>query len=143
MESEAHRRHTEAILRTGATMPPVLWRAASLSLQPRLRRAGAHPGSRSSRPLACATQLSAAVLAPVALAAHQLTYSLWSLASFLTAPLEQAALTFLPAARSEPALDSPLHHLASPTNRRYPPALPDASLQCLRVYLDLKLQQGV
>lgn len=45
-------------------------------------------------------QLAAAVLAPVTLAAHQLLYSLWSLASFVTTPLEQAALTFLPAARS-------------------------------------------
>jgi len=44
--------------------------------------------------------LSAAVLAPVTLAAHQLTYSLWSLCSFLTSPLEQSALTFLPASRS-------------------------------------------
>lgn len=45
-------------------------------------------------------QLAAAVMAPVTLAAHQLLYSLWSLSSFVTTPLEQAALTFLPAARS-------------------------------------------
>ena len=40
---------------------------------------------------ACAQclQLTATGLAPVKLAAHQLLYSLWSLTSFLTVPLEQ------------------------------------------------------
>jgi hypothetical protein len=68
-------------------------------------------------------QLAAAVLAPVTLAAHQLLYSLWSLASFVTTPLEQAALTFLPAARSThaflflfpaPSLSSPTLALVAP-----------------------------
>ena len=34
-------------------------------------------------------QLTATALAPLKLAAHQLLYSLWSLTSFLTVPLEQ------------------------------------------------------
>ena len=62
-------------------------------------------------------QLTAAVLQPVVLAGHQVLYSLWSLTSFLTVPLEQAALTFLPSARSEwtrTALYPPeLHRFAS------------------------------
>ena len=41
----------------------------------------------------------ASSLAPLELAAHQLVYSMWSLCSFATVPLEQVALAFVPAAR--------------------------------------------
>ncbi len=41
----------------------------------------------------------ASSLAPLELAAHQLVYSLWSLCSYATVPLEQVALAFVPAAR--------------------------------------------
>lgn len=45
-------------------------------------------------PPLCGLQLSATVLEPLRLAAHQLLYSLWSLTSFLTVPLEQVRCTF-------------------------------------------------
>ena len=41
----------------------------------------------------------ASSLAPLELAAHQLVYSLWSLCSYATVPLEQVALAFVPVAR--------------------------------------------
>ncbi len=41
----------------------------------------------------------ASSLAPLELAAHQLVYSLWSLCSYSTVPLEQVALAFVPVAR--------------------------------------------
>lgn len=47
----------------------------------------------------CCMQLTATVLAPLMLAAHQLLYSLWSLTSFLTVPLEQVKYVLVGEAR--------------------------------------------
>lgn len=45
-------------------------------------------------------QSSAAALATLPLAAHQAVFSVWNLCAFTSAPVEQAALVFLPRARA-------------------------------------------
>ena len=47
-------------------------------------------------------QLRATALSVLSVAAHQPMWSLWSFCSKTTAPLEQAALVFLPSCHSEP-----------------------------------------
>lgn len=46
-------------------------------------------------------QASATRLPPLMLAAHQTIWQIWGVCSFMNTPLEQAALTFIPIARSE------------------------------------------
>jgi len=73
-------------------------------------------------------QAAATALPPLAVAAHQPVWGVWNIGGFAHAPLEQAALAFLPAARTKADAREVV------AVRRGPPALPQpcGQAQCMR-----------